>query len=201
MTAGTKSPVSPVANHGDRRRALISGQGVAVLFVLAFAAFGFARYGSVTKTALGPEQVQCDTGISAASRAQVKAVSDVGSAPASALNVATSPGPSPQGMVWVPAGEFWMGSDEPSFRDARPWHKVYVDGFWMDKTEVTNAEFARFVRATGYVTVPERKPRAEDYPTVPPEDLVVGSVVFTPPNHPVELNNSLQWWSYIKEAN
>src|SRR5213083_751369 len=64
-----------------------------------------------------------------------------------------APGPIPGGMVWVPSGEFWMGSDEPNFRDALPWHRVYVDGFWMDKTEVTNEEFTRFVTATGYVTV------------------------------------------------
>ena len=56
-------------------------------------------------------------------------------------------------MVWVPGGEFSMGSDEPDFRDARPWHQVYVDGFWMDKTDVTNVEFERFVKATGYTKV------------------------------------------------
>jgi formylglycine-generating enzyme required for sulfatase activity len=104
-------------------------------------------------------------------------------------------------MIWVPGGEFWMGSSEPSFGDSRPWHETYVDGFWMDKTEVTNAEFARFVKATGYITVAERKPRAEDFPTAPPENLVAGSVVFTPPDHPVALNDHFQWWSYVKGAN
>ena len=54
--------------------------------------------------------------------------------------------------MWIPAGEFWMGSDEPQFPDARPWHRVYVDGFWMDKTELTNEQFEKFVKATGYVT-------------------------------------------------
>ena len=87
--------------------------------------------------------------------------------------------PAPEGMVWVPGGEFWMGSDEADFMDARPWHRVYVDGFWMDKTEVTNAEFAKFVAATGYVTIAERTPRAEDYPGAPPENLVAGSIVFS----------------------
>src|SRR6266571_2651428 len=82
---------------------------------------------------------------------------------------AATPSPAPQGMVWIPGGEFWMGSDEPNFRDALPWHRVYVDGFWMDKTEVTNEEFTRFVTATGYVTVAEHAPRAEDYPGAPPE--------------------------------
>jgi formylglycine-generating enzyme len=71
----------------------------------------------------------------------------------------------------------------------------------MDKTEVTNAEFDRFVKATGYVTVAERKPRAEDFPTAPPENLVAGSVVFTPPDHPVALNDHFQWWNYVKGAN
>lgn len=85
--------------------------------------------------------------------------------------------------------------------DARPIHRVYVDGFWMDPTDVTNAQFARFVRATGYVTVAERKPRAEDFPGAPPENLVAGSVVFSPPNHPVPLNDHYQWWSYVKGAN
>ena len=65
--------------------------------------------------------------------------------------------------------------------DSRPIHRVYVDGFWMDKTEVTNEQFAKFVKATGYVTVAERTPRAEDFPGAPPENLVAGSVVFTPP--------------------
>jgi formylglycine-generating enzyme required for sulfatase activity len=85
--------------------------------------------------------------------------------------------------------------------DARPIHRVYVDGFWMDKTDVTNEEFARFVKATGYVTIAERKPTAEDFPGAPLENLVAGSVVFSPPEHPVPLNDHFQWWSYVKGAN
>ena len=73
--------------------------------------------------------------------------------------------------------------------DARPVHRVYVDGFFMDKTDVTNAEFAKFVTAVGYITVAERKPRAQDFPGAPPENLVAGSVVFSPPKHPVRLND------------
>jgi formylglycine-generating enzyme required for sulfatase activity len=117
------------------------------------------------------------------------------------LNHSPVPGSAPQGMIWVPGGEFWMGSSEATFGDSRPWHETYVDGFWMDKTEVTNAGFARFVKATGYITVAERKPRAEDFPTAPPENLIAGSVVFTPPDHPVALNDHFQWWSYVKGAN
>jgi formylglycine-generating enzyme required for sulfatase activity len=106
----------------------------------------------------------------------------------------------PDGMSWIPGGEFLMGSDFPMFRDARPVHLVYVDGFFIDKTEVTNEQFERFVKATGYVTVAERVPTAEEFPGAPPENLVAGSVVFTPPSTPVPLNNHFQWWGYIHGA-
>src|SRR5437870_9925631 len=121
-----------------------------------------------------------------------------------------APGPSPEGMVWIPGGEFSMGANDPpdmddvgmrATTDARPIHRVYIDGFYMDKTDVTNAQFSTFVTATGYVTVAERTPRAEDFPGAPPENLVAGSVVFSPPSHPVPLHDHLQWWSYVKGAN
>ena len=120
------------------------------------------------------------------------------------------PGDAPAGMVWIPGGEFSMGCKDPRgdfcggndpMNDARPIHRVYVDGFWMDRTEVTNAEFARFVAATGYVTVAERPLRPEDYPGVPRENLVPGSIVFSPPSHAVRLDNELQWWRYVPGAN
>ncbi|HTS71171.1 MAG TPA: formylglycine-generating enzyme family protein [Terriglobia bacterium] len=113
-------------------------------------------------------------------------------------------------MVWISGGEFSMGASDPpdmnnvgmkATLDARPIHRVYVDGFFMDRTDVTNAEFAEFVKATGYVTIAERPPRAEDFPGAPAQNLVAGSVVFSPPGHPVLLNNHLQWWSYIGGAN
>jgi formylglycine-generating enzyme required for sulfatase activity len=84
--------------------------------------------------------------------------------------------------------------------DAQPVHRVYVDGFWMDRTEVTNEQFARFVRATRYVTLAERTPTAEEFPTAPRENLVAGSVVFDPPPQPVPLDNHFQWWSYVRHA-
>jgi len=124
-----------------------------------------------------------------------------------------SPNPpikAPEGMAWIPGGEFSMGAQDPpdmddvgmkATLDSRPVHRVYVDGFFMDKTDVTNAQFERFVKATGYVTVAERKPRAEDYPGAPPENLVAGSVVFAPPDHPVPLNDYFQWWTYVPGAN
>jgi len=85
--------------------------------------------------------------------------------------------------------------------DSRPIHRVYVDGFFMDITDVTNAQFAEFVKATGYITVAERTPRAEDFPGAPPENLVAGGVVFSPPDHAVPPNDHFQWWSYVKGAN
>jgi formylglycine-generating enzyme len=120
------------------------------------------------------------------------------------------PGLTPRGMVWIPGGEFSMGAHDPpdmdevgmkATLDSRPIHRVYVDGFYMDKTDVTNGEFAKFVEATGYVTVAERKPRAEDYPGAPPENLVAGSVIFSPPDHDVPLDNHFQWWNYVHGAN
>jgi formylglycine-generating enzyme required for sulfatase activity len=121
-----------------------------------------------------------------------------------------APDPAPAGMAWIPGGEFSMGSSDPTclscggkdtMPDARPIHRVQVDGFWMDRTEVTNAQWRKFVAATGYVTVAERKPRAEDFPGAPPEKLVPGGVVFSPPVVPVTLDNHFQWWSYVKGAN
>lgn len=84
--------------------------------------------------------------------------------------------------------------------DSRPIHRIYVDGFFMDTTDVTNGQSEKFVKATGYVTVAERKPRAEDYPGAPPESLVAGSVVFAPPDHPVALDNYFEWWTYVPSA-
>lgn len=119
-------------------------------------------------------------------------------------------GPAPDGMVWIPGGEFSMGSSDPTclscggndaMPDARPIHRVYVDGFWMDRTEVTNQEFARFVKASSYVTVAERTPTAAEFPNAPPENLVAGSTIFTPPDHAVPLNDHYQWWNYVKGAN
>ena len=125
-------------------------------------------------------------------------------------NSTAAPKPAPEGMVWIPGGEFSMGaatnghgsSEMPmASNDAEPIHRVRVDGFWMDKTVVTNEQFSKFVEATGYVTIAERVPTKEEFPTAPPENLVAGSVVFSPPDHEVPLNNYLQWWNYIKGAN
>jgi formylglycine-generating enzyme required for sulfatase activity len=122
------------------------------------------------------------------------------------------PGSAPEGMVWIPGGEYSMGCTVPdegictqatiaSTKDAQPIHRVYVDGFWMDTNDVTNAKFEEFIKATGYVTVAEIAPTKEQFPTAPPENLVTGSTVFTPTKEPVPLNDYFQWWSYVHGAN
>jgi sulfatase modifying factor 1 len=139
----------------------------------------------------------CDTGLAAARRL----ASGQARAPVPAVRAAHRARPaSPAGMVWIPGGEFWMGCDDPTTPDARPFHRVRVSAFWMDKTEVTNQQFARFVRATGYVTVAERKPDPRDFPGAPPENLVPGSLVFTPPEGAVPLQNAYVWWRYVPGA-
>ena len=125
-------------------------------------------------------------------------------------NAAPAPQSAPDGMTWIPGGEFTMGMLDPtegvcgghdSMNDARPLHRVYVDGFWMDTTEVTNEQYDRFVKATGYVTVAEQKPSRLEFPTAPEENLVAGSVVFSPTPERVPLNNHFQWWNYIPGTN
>ncbi|MFO0910138.1 MAG: formylglycine-generating enzyme family protein [Isosphaeraceae bacterium] len=120
-----------------------------------------------------------------------------------------APGPRPEGMVWIPAGEFTMGSTDPlAWPDEGPPHRVSVDGFWMDAHEVTNDEFRRFVDATGYVTTAERPPDAAEIlgqspPGTPPpakELLVPGSLVFTPPASPVALDDISRWWTWTPGA-
>jgi formylglycine-generating enzyme required for sulfatase activity len=123
----------------------------------------------------------------------------VGAAPR--INDLPAPGPAPESMVWIPGGVYRRGNDTPGHRESRPWHLVEVDGFWMDVNSVTNEQFAKFVNATGYVTVAERTPKAEDFPGAPPEKLVAGAVIFSPTKGPVPLNNHLRWWKYVEGAN
>ncbi len=112
---------------------------------------------------------------------------------------------SPVGMVWIPGGEFAMGGTDPLARpDESPVHRVRVDGFWMDATEVTNAQFAAFVRATDYRTIAERPVDWEALkaqcppgtPKPPDEMLRPGALVFTAPDHPVDLRDYGQWWKW-----
>jgi formylglycine-generating enzyme required for sulfatase activity len=98
-------------------------------------------------------------------------------------------------MVRIAGGTFAMGSDA-FYPEERPVHQVEVDGFWMDEHPVTVGEFRRFVKATGYVTLAERTPEASAYPDADPDLLVPGSLVFDPPDHPVDLRVPSNWWSY-----
>jgi len=126
-------------------------------------------------------------------------------------NKKPAPGPTPEGMVWIPGGEFSMGADgkangesmcsSSTVSDTLPIHRVSVNGFWMDATEVTNAQFSEFVEATNYKTMAEIAPTKEQFPDAPPENLVAGSVVFTATPGPVSLDNHFQWWTYIPGAN
>ena len=103
------------------------------------------------------------------------------------------------GMVWIPGGTFRMGSDK-HYPEEAPVHDVAVDGFWMDKYQVTNAQFAMFVRKTKYVTVAERSPDPALYPDAPPENLAPGSLVFRMTEGPVDLTRVNQWWVWTPGA-
>jgi sulfatase modifying factor 1 len=124
-----------------------------------------------------------------------------GDRPHPVVNRGEPPGTPPPGMVWIPGGEFWMGCENCGMPDALPVHLVSVAGFWMDRTPVTNRAFAEFVGATHYVTVAERRPDPKDFPDVPVEKLVPGSVLFTPPPGPVPLDDYSRWWRYAPGVN
>ncbi|HVZ93805.1 MAG TPA: formylglycine-generating enzyme family protein [Phycisphaerales bacterium] len=122
---------------------------------------------------------------------------------------ASPPGQAPPGMVWIPTGEFTMGTDDPrSMPNERPAHRVKVDGFWLDTHVVTNAEFRAFVNATGYLTTAERPVDWEEMKKeLPPgtpkpadEMLQPGSLVFTPPDHAVPLDDLSAWWAWTTGA-
>src|SRR5581483_3572050 len=102
-------------------------------------------------------------------------------------------------MVWIEAATFAMGSDR-FYPEEAPVREVSVGGFWIDAHTVTNADFAKFVRKTGYVTVAERVPDASDFPGAPPENLVPGSMVFHMTAGPVDLRDYTQWWSWVPGA-
>jgi formylglycine-generating enzyme required for sulfatase activity len=123
------------------------------------------------------------------------------------IEASEAPGPAPAGMVWIPGGPFWMGSDAMPEGDAPP-HRVAVAGFWMDETEVTNAQFEAFVKATGYKTTAEREPTPEDFhgQEVPAELRQPFSIAFVPVKGDVPLygpwrDGAPPWWRAIAGAN
>jgi formylglycine-generating enzyme len=173
--------------------------------VLLAVALGYAIYSVPTYTVVQGSKRELAT-----SRADSLSSGQVGGFQKTTISTKPKPVDAPEGMVWIPGGEFSMGSDTACeslcsisgvTQDAVPIHRVAVDGFWMDATEVTNEQFAAFVKATDYVTVAEQKPTADEFPGAPPENLVAGSTIFTPTLAPVELDNYFQWWSYVHGAN
>jgi sulfatase modifying factor 1 len=101
-------------------------------------------------------------------------------------------------MVLIKGGTYSMGST--AFADSKPVHTVKVNDFYMDEHEVTNEQFAQFVKATGHITVAERELDPADFPNVPKDKLLPGSAVFIAPTAKVELNDYMQWWKYIVGA-
>lgn len=113
------------------------------------------------------------------------------------------------GMKLIPGGEFTMGSDAPdAWPEERPAHRVKIKEFYLDTTEVTNQRFAQFIKATGYITVAERKPdlsqvlqgRKPEELGVPPEMFMPGGMVFKSPPKKVDLRDQTQWWSWVPGA-
>jgi formylglycine-generating enzyme required for sulfatase activity len=131
-------------------------------------------------------------------------MNDLRDAAASEQRPASEPAEAPnkppfEGMEWIPGGTFLMGSDK-HYPEEAPAHRAKVDGFWMDRTTVTNRDFARFVAATGYVTLAERPANAADYPGAIPELLVPSSVVFQKAPPGTGLKDHFRWWIYVAGA-
>ncbi|WP_207532741.1 formylglycine-generating enzyme family protein [Desertivirga arenae] len=125
--------------------------------------------------------------------------------PTASAPVEVKTDPQHPGMVYVPAGEFEQGGDNnQAAEDEYPKHKVKLNAFWIDATEVTNAQFSAFVKATGYVTTAEKKPDWEELKkqlpagTPKPDEsvLVASSLIFKAPKEPVSLNDYSQWWEW-----
>ncbi|HEY4335494.1 MAG TPA: formylglycine-generating enzyme family protein [Puia sp.] len=158
-----------------------------------------AKRDAVALAAVKKKAVSCESGIP----------SRFAAATPTAAHIKTDDATHP-GMVWIPGGTYNMGADnDQASPDEYPKHAVTVAGFWMDRTEVTNKQFAAFVAATGYVTTAEKKPdwnqlKQQLPPGTPKPDenlLVPASLVFSPPDHPVDLNDYSQWWEWKKGAN
>jgi len=102
-------------------------------------------------------------------------------------------------MIWLEGGAFRMGSDR-HYPEEAPAHNAAVDGFWIDRTPVTNRQFREFARATGHVTFAEKRPDPKDYPGALPHMLYAGSLVFSPPTRVANLTDWSQWWQFLEGA-
>ena len=103
-------------------------------------------------------------------------------------------------MIWIPGGTYRMGSDR-HYPEEAPSHRVAVEGFWIERTPVTNKQFRRFADATGYLTLAESPPDAKDYPGALPHMLYAGSLVFRRPVERVQADSWQHWWTFLKGAN
>ena len=113
-------------------------------------------------------------------------------------------GPPPAGMVLIPAGSFLMGENDEARPHDGPIHKVSLNAFYMDETEVTNQQFQAFVDATRYQTMAERQPSAADFPGADPALLKPGANHITGTTEPVQTftgEAEFQWWEYKVGAN
>ena len=122
-----------------------------------------------------------------------------------------APGPAPEGMVWIPGGNYTRGEarklpgTRAQYPEEKPVHRVTIDGFWLDVTEITNRQFTAFTKATGYRTQAETGWSAKDFPLAPPDQLKAGALCFTPPPRKVDElfrpNAEWQWWKFVAGAN
>jgi sulfatase modifying factor 1 len=103
-------------------------------------------------------------------------------------------------MAWIPGGVFTMGSDH-HYPEEAPAHRVELEGFWIDRSPVTNAQFQKFVKATGHVTLAEKPADPAQYPDALPELLAPSSIVFVPPPGPIGTGDPYRWWQYLPGAN
>src|SRR5262245_56219315 len=179
------NPRSLSATQTIARRLMLSK--ALTLSAIGLIAFG-ASYAVVTLTRHRPELATAKAG-----EQQSAAPSDV-----------------PPGMVWIPGGQFTMGTDDTnSLASERPAHRVKLDGFWMDEHDVTNAEFRKFVEATNYVTTAEKPVDWEELkkqlppgtPRPPDDRLQPGSPAYSPPGHPVDLREMSNWWTWTTGTN
>lgn len=169
---------------------------------LAWVVFALAACDSASKTDMGKAQADSSAVACAAQLpSRLAGMQYVDSLPVAGSGF--------EGMKWIPGGEFLLGATDNEGRpDEYPQHRVVVDGFWMDETEVTNAQFKQFVDATGYITTAERDVDWEELkkqlpPGTPrPADslLVAASLVFTSPAGPVSMDDASQWWRWKRGA-
>jgi formylglycine-generating enzyme len=185
-----------MARESSRSSLMVSTRRILALLLCTCGIVMDRSAGTHRAAAQSSGPMQCDRGISRGSLRTV-AAAEVAEAAVPAASPSTTV--APDGMVWIPGGRFWMGTDH--MEDAQPVHQVEVKGFWMDRTDVTNEEFGRFVKATGYVTIAERALDPKEFPNLAPDELTPGSVVFTPPKGPVPLDHPLAWWRFVRGAN